>query len=284
MAARGIGAGSEPMQNGRRRDSRTRRSAEPPRPGHGSNAMTETPPESTWKETATPSTGSPAVPATRTRTGTPSGTRSWQGGLEPPSWRSSEPASDRHASTDDQWRPGRCGGEPGAKLQEGLCIRSTDAFHGAAPVEETMATRYEHTQPGYVTLGAVGGVALALSGTLIRKAAAAKFLPGILLLGAVGSVFSSLTIVVTDKELLARFGPGVTVKRVKLADVRSVEAVRNPWYYGWGIRVTPRGMLYNVSGFDAVEVRMRTGKVFRLGTDEPDRLVRAIEEGRAPAG
>ncbi len=146
-----------------------------------------------------------------------------------------------------------------------------------------MAIRYEHTQPGYVTLGAVGGAALVLAGTFLRKAAAAKFFPGMLLLGAAGSVFSSLTILVTDDELLARFGPGVPVKRVKLADVQSVEPVRNPWYYGWGIRLTPRGMLYNVSGFDAVEVRMRSGKVFRLGTDEPDRLVEAIEEAKAAA-
>ncbi len=140
-----------------------------------------------------------------------------------------------------------------------------------------MAAEYEHTQPGYVTLGAVGGASLVLAGTALRKAAAAKFLPGALILGAASAVFSSLTIVVTDEELLARIGPGVTAKRVKVADIESVESVRNPWYYGWGIRLTPRGMLYNVSGFDAVEVRMRTGGSFRLGTDEPHRLVRAIE-------
>ncbi len=146
-----------------------------------------------------------------------------------------------------------------------------------------MAARYEHTQPGYVTLGAMGGAALVMVGTALRTAAAAKFLPGVLILGAASAVFSSLTIMVTDEELLARFGPGVTVKRVKLADIESVEPVRNPWYYGWGIRLTLRGMLYNVSGFDAVEVRMRTGGSFRLGTDEPDRLIRAIEEAKDAA-
>jgi hypothetical protein len=143
-----------------------------------------------------------------------------------------------------------------------------------------MATRYEHTQPGYMVLGAVGASALVLAGAMLKRPspAALLLLPPALLLGAVGTVFSSLTIEITDDELRARFGPGLTVKRVALAEIDSVQAVRNPWYYGWGIRFTPRGMLYNISGQDAVEVRMRSGKTFRLGTDEPDRLLAALEE------
>ena len=41
-------------------------------------------------------------------------------------------------------------------------------------------------------------------------------------------------------------------------------------------RVTMRGMLYNVSGRDAVEIRLDTGRRFRLGTDDPDGLVAAL--------
>jgi hypothetical protein len=66
-----------------------------------------------------------------------------------------------------------------------------------------------------------------------------------------------------------------------------VAAVTNPWYYGWGIRWTPKGPLYNVSGFEAVEIRMLSGKSFRIGTDEPDLLRQAIDKaiggkGRKP--
>ncbi len=50
----------------------------------------------------------------------------------------------------------------------------------------------------------------------------------------------------------------------------------NRWYYGWGIRLTPHGRLYNLSGLEAVEVQLNTGKKFRIGTDEPDALVRAL--------
>jgi len=37
-------------------------------------------------------------------------------------------------------------------------------------------------------------------------------------------------------------------------------------------------VLYNVSGFDAVEIKLRTGKKFRIGTDVPQELEKAIEQ------
>jgi hypothetical protein len=146
-----------------------------------------------------------------------------------------------------------------------------------------MDTRYEHMQPGYVILGATAGAGLFAAALLLRKVAAGKLLPGMFLLGAVGAVFSSLTIVITDEDLRASFGPGLTIKRVRLVEIESARTVRNPWYYGFGIRITPRGLLYNVSGLDAVEIRLRSGSTFRLGTDEPDRLLQALEAARAEA-
>ncbi len=149
-----------------------------------------------------------------------------------------------------------------------------------------MAPHYKHTQPGYVMLGAVGGTALFMASTLLKKAGPTSLLllPPAFLLGVVGAIFSSLTVEITDEELRASFGPGLTIKRVKLGDIESVQTVRNPWYYGWGIRITPRGMLYNVSGLDAVEVRLRSGQTFRLGTDEPERLRLALDDARARVG
>ena len=43
----------------------------------------------------------------------------------------------------------------------------------------------------------------------------------------------------------------------------------------WVIR---NGWLYNVSGFDAVELELASGKLCRIGTDEPGRLLHAIEQ------
>jgi hypothetical protein len=38
-----------------------------------------------------------------------------------------------------------------------------------------------------------------------------------------------------------------------------------------------QGWLWNVSGIDAVELTMKNGDRFRIGTDEPEKLVTAIE-------
>ena len=90
--------------------------------------------------------------------------------------------------------------------------------------------------------------------------------------------FSSLTIEVNDQELVSYFGPGVWRKRVPLSDIAAATRTASTPFEGWGIRITPRGMLYNVSGLDDVEIGLAGGESFRLGTDEPDRLVAAIEE------
>ena len=52
--------------------------------------------------------------------------------------------------------------------------------------------------------------------------------------------------------------------------------MRNKWWYGWGLRWIPGGSMYNVWGFDAVELELRSGKVFRIGSDEPDALLAAL--------
>ena len=82
-----------------------------------------------------------------------------------------------------------------------------------------------------------------------------------------------------------RFGIGLIRKRIPLADVRSWREVRNPWYAGWGIRLGPGYVLWNVSGRDAVELALANGRCFRIGTDEPAALAAALAraKGEAPA-
>ena len=36
--------------------------------------------------------------------------------------------------------------------------------------------------------------------------------------------------------------------------------------------------IYNVSGFDAVEITMKNGKVYRIGTDVPEEIETAIKQ------
>lgn len=60
---------------------------------------------------------------------------------------------------------------------------------------------------------------------------------------------------------------------------------RTRWYFGWGIRLIPQGWMFNVWGFDAVDVAYRTNgtiKTFRIGTDDPNGLDRDRIGTRCP--
>jgi len=142
-------------------------------------------------------------------------------------------------------------------------------------------TLYQHRQVGgFSLLGAGAGVLLILA--LVGQMGPHPMLLLVLgLMVLVGVMLSSLTVVVTPSSLVFWFGPGVLRKTVPLAELEGVEAVRNPWYYGIGLRATPRGMLYNVSGLSAVEVTRRDGGRFRIGTDEPERLCASLRQAMA---
>jgi len=139
---------------------------------------------------------------------------------------------------------------------------------------------YEHRQAATwltVTLCAAAAFSAALglvsgdrAGRLVGTGVA-------LVLLIVAWLFHGLRARVTHEAVHAAFGPGWIARRIPLADIEDVRAVRNRWWYGWGIRLTPHGWLFNIAGLDAVEVTFRGGKHFRIGTDEPEALVDAIQ-------
>jgi hypothetical protein len=142
---------------------------------------------------------------------------------------------------------------------------------------------YEHTQPGYVLVGVLGAGAI-LSLGLVFFLGAPRFwirslcyvLSASLLVGTF--LFSSLTVEVTSQHFRFSFGPGFWERQIPLRKIADVRTVRNPIYYGWGIRYTPYGWLYTVSGLRAVELEMQDGTTLRVGTDEPQRLRRALKQ------
>jgi hypothetical protein len=107
-----------------------------------------------------------------------------------------------------------------------------------------------------------------------------------MLIGALVMVsFVSLTVEVDSSTLTCRFGPGFVRKRIPVADIVQATPVTNPWYIGWGIRWYPgRCWVWNVSGLQAVELDMKSGRKFRIGTDEPTALVEAIRTARSMPG
>jgi hypothetical protein len=141
-------------------------------------------------------------------------------------------------------------------------------------------TIYRHTQIGWTLLAFAFGVLpilmIALDGS--RSVPLPFVLAAIIAL-----LFGTLTVIVDDKRISWRFGIGLIRKSLPVKAVASFRAVRNPWYYGWGIRLTPLGWLYNVSGFSAVALALNDGRHVLIGTDEPDALQQSLWQVVIPA-
>jgi hypothetical protein len=89
-------------------------------------------------------------------------------------------------------------------------------------------------------------------------------------------LFSSLKVEETGDNLKISFGPGFPRKNIPFADIASCEKVSYHWIVGYGIHLISGGWMYNVSGNQAVKLNLRNGKVYQVGTDEPDQLMAVI--------
>jgi hypothetical protein len=137
-------------------------------------------------------------------------------------------------------------------------------------------SEYEHTQIGYFLIWALlisAAVTLVL-GALNPVHWISFVITVVLLLTIAG--FYKLTIKIDTERLRVTLGMGLIRKEVRVADIIGCEPIGIRWWYGWGIHFTPYGLLYNVSGWEAVAIRLRNGRRFSLGTDDPQGLVAAI--------
>ena len=142
---------------------------------------------------------------------------------------------------------------------------------------------YKHSQPGTyarITFGAL--VLLCFAAALYVGANDSKAIwvfGGMAALMFVGLLlFHSLTVEVVRGYLRFRFGVGLIHRQFRLREIESAEKVRNRWFYGWGIKLTPHGWLFSVSGFDAIQIKLKNGRQYRIGTDEPERLLAAVQQ------
>jgi len=141
-----------------------------------------------------------------------------------------------------------------------------------------MSHHYHHIQIGYLTILAL---AIILVFSLLLMAVAGFNWIGFAVLVFIAIcliLFATLTVEINDDLLEIRFGTGIIRKKFALTEIESRQVVKNPWYYGWGVRLTPHGWLYNVSGLHAVEMKLKNGKRYRIGTDVPHELERAIRQ------
>ena len=143
---------------------------------------------------------------------------------------------------------------------------------------------YQHTQPGTV-LRIVMGIlmvvfAMFAVGILVGKG----FDAAVLGLGMAALslllpllMFHCLAVRVTTEDVGVSLGIGLVRRTVPVAESESVQAIRTRWYNGWGIKKVRHGWLFNVSGFDAVELGLTRKRRLLVGTDEPKKLLAAIE-------
>jgi len=94
-------------------------------------------------------------------------------------------------------------------------------------------------------------------------------------------IFSSMTIEVNESDIRWFFGPGVFHKSLPLEEIAKSKAVKNPLWMGFGIHAYGTGWIYNVSGLLGIEIELKGGAFIRLGTDEPNYLVAAIEDAQS---
>ncbi len=137
---------------------------------------------------------------------------------------------------------------------------------------------YRHTQIGYFIIASlvIAGIVIAVLSSVQGMHPIATIVVAVLAICIV--LFCTLTVVIDRDFVKIWFGPGLIRKRFPLKDILSCRVVENSWSCGWGIHMTSHGVLYNVSGFHAVEVKMKGGKQFRIGTDVPHELERAIRQ------
>jgi hypothetical protein len=142
---------------------------------------------------------------------------------------------------------------------------------------------YKHTQIGYSLINSYTAIFLVLGVINILTEFAPLALLALIFILLTISTFATLTVTVNERMIGLRFGVGIIRKHIQLDDIVSYQAVENPWYYLLGIRYTPRGWLYAVSGSAAVELEMKNGKYLRIGSDEPEELIKALDRVIAAA-
>ena len=151
---------------------------------------------------------------------------------------------------------------------------------------------YENTQPGtfirvmtgswVVFFGGLAVVMLALGQKEAAIGLGVVTVMAAVILGIVYALFHSLTVRVTRSDIALSFGVGLIRKQFPIGDISRARIVQNRWYNGFGIRKIRGGWLYNVSGFDAIEIQLKNERKYRIGTNQPKELLAAVESAITP--
>ncbi len=94
------------------------------------------------------------------------------------------------------------------------------------------------------------------------------------------SLFYKMTIKIEENIVRIIYGIGLIRIKIKPERMLNVEVFKAPWYWGIGIRMTPKGWLYSLNGFKTVLIKYRTKgkeKTTLIGTPDPEKLKTALD-------
>ena len=94
-------------------------------------------------------------------------------------------------------------------------------------------------------------------------------------------VFGRLTINMNEDEISASFGLKFLVQKMKIKEIdpESIEVLKPSLLYGIGLRLTPKGTLYNTKPSKAIRIKSKDGKkTFFVGTSDAEILKEKIIE------
>lgn len=153
-------------------------------------------------------------------------------------------------------------------------------------MKQSIDPQYSHTQIGWLSIIIMG---LTIVSIISIMCIVPYNLVAFIIMAVVLAIlviclilFSFMAVTGNENRLEIRIG-FIIRKNFPLKDIVSCEVIKLPWYYGWGIRITPDGWLCRVSGSDAVKINLRSGEQYLIGTDEPQNLAEFIN-GRLQAG
>lgn len=141
--------------------------------------------------------------------------------------------------------------------------------------------QYSHTQSWYLAYFVIAIITFVWSmfyfsiDPVLYKEAWLMFL----FIAIVLSSFWSLTVSIDHQHLKIKFGFWLFFKKFLLSEIQSVKQVKNKRYYGRWIRyrLWPRMTIFNVRGYDAVELVLKNWRVVRIWTDEPIELLTSLK-------
>ena len=145
--------------------------------------------------------------------------------------------------------------------------------------------RYLHRQTSAKTLilpPVAAAVSIPVLIALNSGARAPLFVPIAIIVAVVAlvtivvAVFATMITEVTDSEVVVGFRFGAMQRRIPLGDIVRAERANIAWWHGTGVKYGLTTTSYLVRTGPAVALVLNSGRTFRIGTDDPDGLLAAL--------